>query len=244
MQMNTENLDAYREGLFTQFGRMGRALASPRRLELLDLLCQAERTVEDLTRHTGLSVSSVSQHLAVLRGAKLVASRKRGLFVFYRLADPMVGSFWGLFRQVALRCLPEVREMVRTYNDDPEALEPIGLPELQERLAGRTTVLLDVRPEVEFEAGHLPGAISIPLDELPRRLGEIPRDQQVVAYCRGPFCIMARAAVQLLRGSGRAAYHLREGVAEWSALGRDLETTGLGALARRPGEKTVRDTGS
>lgn len=226
MNKNLEDLQSYKERLFGEFGRLGKALYSPRRLELLDLLCQTERTVEDLMRHTGLSASNVSQHLSVLRHARLVASRKEGLFVYYRLADPVVGDFWRAFRNVAIHCMAEARELVNSYNDDPEDQAPIGADDLRARIQQGDVVLLDVRPANEYDAAHLPGALSIPLEELETRLAEIPKDQEVIAYCRGPFCVMAHEAVRLLREKGYRARRAEEGIPEWRAHGEPVESNG------------------
>ena len=226
MNENLEHLQSYKERLFGEFGRLGKALYSPRRLELLDLLCQTERTVEDLMRHTGLSASNVSQHLSVLRDARLVASRKEGLFVYYRLADPVVGDFWRAFRNVAIHCMAEARELVNSYNDDPEDQAPIGADDLRARIEKGDVVLLDVRPANEYDAAHLPGALSIPLEELEARLAEIPEDQEVIAYCRGPFCVMAHEAVRLLRAKGYRARRAEEGIPEWRAHGEPVESNG------------------
>lgn len=223
MNQSQAKAEAYKEQLFGAFGRLGRAVSSPRRLELLDLLCQAERTVEDLTRQTGLTTSNVSQHLSVLKDAHLVTSRKEGLFVHYRLADPVVGDFWRAFRSVALRCMAEARELVNTYVHDPDEPDPLGIDELDARISEGTAVLLDVRPEVEFAAGHLPGALSIPLEELEHRLDEIPRGREVITYCRGRFCLMALEAVRLLRREGFQARRTDEGIPEWRASGHPVE---------------------
>jgi rhodanese-related sulfurtransferase len=212
-------LAEYKEQLFDQFGRLGRALASPRRLELLDLLCQADRTVEDLARETAMSVSNVSQHLRVLKQAHLVAARKEGLFVHYRLADPAVSQFWRTFRNVAMRCMADARDVVSTYLKDAPGLEPVGLVALRERILSGDAVVLDVRPEAEFRAGHIPGARSIPFRELADRLNEIPPGREVIVYCRGPYCAMAHEAVRLLLQQGFRARRTEDGLPEWRDLG-------------------------
>ncbi len=223
MSQSQAEAEAYKEQLFGAFGRLGRAVSSPRRLELLDLLCQAERTVEDLTHQTGLTASNVSQHLSVLKDAHLVTSRKDGLFVHYRLADPVVGEFWRAFRNVALRCMAEARELVNAHTHDPEEPTPLSVEELDARIREGTAVLLDVRPEVEFAAGHMPGALSIPLEQLEDRLDEIPREQEVITYCRGHYCLMALEAVRLLRRKGFQARRTDEGIPEWKASGHPVE---------------------
>jgi len=223
MKDQEHSLEAYKEELFLQFGRLGRALSSPRRLELLDLLCQAERTVEDLIRHTGLSASNVSQHLSVLKDARLVASRKNGLFVHYRLADPQVGDLWQSFRAVAMNRMAEAREVVKAYAEERDSETPVSMTEVRTRLERGDAVLLDVRPQVEFGAGHLPGAHSIPLVELEKRIDELPRDRDVIAYCRGHYCLMAHEAVRVLRKHGFRAWRTEDGVLEWRAEGYPIE---------------------
>lgn len=227
-----ERLAAYKSDLFAQFGRLGRAVSHPGRLELLDLLTQAERTVEDLVRHTGRSHSNVSQHLSVLKSARLVTNRKEGLFVFYRLADPAVAEFWNAFRRVSMRCMAGAREVVDAYSQEfDDAVKggklssPVHMAELCRRLQAGDLLVLDVRPRVEFAAGHIPGAISIPFDELEERLEELPRDRDVIAYCRGPYCLMAREAVRLLEQRGIRARALEEGILEWRAGGQPVEST-------------------
>lgn len=228
MNESLEHLQSYKERLFNEFGRLGKALYSPRRLELLDLLCQTERTVEDLMRHTGLSASNVSQHLSVLRDARLVASRKDGLFVHYRLADPVVGDFWRAFRNVAIHCMAEARELVNAYTDDPDDPHPVDADELHASIKAGNAVLLDVRPSNEYDAAHLPGALSIPLEELETRIAEIPKEREIIAYCRGPFCLMAHEAVRLLRRHGIRARRAEEGIPEWRAQGQPVESNAHG----------------
>ncbi len=215
--------DSYKEELFSQFGRLGKALASPRRMELLDLLCQAERTVEELAGETGLATSEGAQRPSVLKGARLVSSRKAGQFVHYRLADPMVAELWQMMRRVAMQCLAEAREVVSSYLRGDEDLETVGHAELGKRARKGEILVLDVRPDVEYRAGHLPGAQSIPLAELHRRLAEIPADKEVIAYCRGPYCVMAIEAVRTLQANGYRARHLVDGVPEWRARGLRVE---------------------
>lgn len=218
-------LEQFKQDLFAQFGRLGRALSTPSRLELVDLLCQAERTVEDLARESGLTSSNVSQHLAVLRDASLVTSRKEGQFVFYQLADPLVGEFWRLFRRVVIQRMAGAREIVNSYLQESGDAEPVGLEELRVRVKQGDVVVLDVRPEVEYRAGHVPGALSIPLGDIERRLNDIPADKEVIAYCRGPYCVMAHEAVKLLRDRGISARRTADGMPEWRANGFPVETT-------------------
>ena len=209
--------------LYEQFARIGKALASPNRLELLEILAQGERTVETLAREASLSVALASHHLRVLREARLVDARKDGLFVRCRLAGGDVEELTHLIRTLAERHMAEVDEIVRKYFTSPDGLEPVSRKELMERAKAGTVLVLDVRPTEEYLAGHLPGAVSIPLAELTRRVGELPRDKEIVAYCRGPYCVLAFRAVEILRARRRRARRLEEGLPEWRAAGLPVE---------------------
>jgi rhodanese-related sulfurtransferase len=223
--MNNDNktFELYKTRLFEQFGKIGSALASPRRLELLDLLGQAERPVEALCAEMGLSPSSVSQHLKVLKEAHLVESRSEGLHHHYRLSDDTVAEFWSAFRRLAASRLPELREVLRAHRDQDSEFELVDPEELMQRIERGEAIVLDVRPEIEYRASHLPGARSLPLADLQRRLEEIPRDKELIAYCRGPYCLMAREAVRILRREGFQAHHLEDGPLEWAEAGRPVE---------------------
>jgi len=217
----------FKDQLFEQFARIGKALSNGRRLELLELLAQRERTVEELSRDAGISVANCSQHLQVLRSAQLVDVRREGLYANYRLADEQVLSFWLSFRQLGEARLAEVSRIVETYLKDRQALEAITNTELMARLKKRDVVVLDVRPEEEFRAGHIAQAHSIPITELKQRLKEIPKRCSVVAYCRGPYCVFADDAVSLLRKHGYAALRLQSGFPEWKMQGLPV-ATGMG----------------
>jgi len=211
--------------LFDEFGRVGKALASGRRIELLDVLANGERTVEALAGEVGLSVANTSQHLQVLRQAGLVTGRRAGTSIFYRLAAPEVFQLWQALRTLAGARLAEVERLAAAYLGAREELEPVTRQELARRLEdGDPLVVLDVRPAAEHAAGHLPGAVSIPVDELQRRLAELPADREIVAYCRGPYCAFAHEAVAVLREAGFAARRLEDGLPEWQAAG--LAVTG------------------
>lgn len=212
-------LPSAKRDLLEQFARIGKAVSSPSRLELLDLLAQGEKPVETLARQAGLSVTNTSNHLKELRNAALVTSRKEGVYVFYRLADPAVHEFLRRLQDIAVRQLAEVRQIVRDYFEEPDSLEPVGATDLLARLRSDEVVVLDVRPEDEYVAGHLPGALSIPVGELERRLAELPRDREVVAYCRGPYCVLAVQAVSVLRSHGFRARRLDVGLPDWRAQG-------------------------
>jgi len=209
-----------KRALFDEFGRIGRALASGRRIELLDVLANGERTVEVLASEVGLSVANASQHLQVLRQAGLVATRREGTSIHYRLAAPEVFELWRSLRTLAGARLVEVERLAAAYLGARDELEPVTRQELARRLEdGERLVVLDVRPAAEYAAGHLPGAVSIPVGELRRRLAEVPADREVVAYCRGPYCAFAHEAVVLLREKGVSARRLEDGLPEWEAAG-------------------------
>jgi rhodanese-related sulfurtransferase len=209
----------FKDQIYEQFSRIGKTLASPKRLELLDLLSQAERTVEDLAKESSLSIANCSRHLQILREARLVEARREGLYVFYRLADEAVGAFWLALQRLGEQRLTEVERIVKDYLQRPGGLEPISREELLERVRDGRVVVLDVRPVEEYRAGHIPGAVSLPLDELKRRLKELSRDQEIIAYCRGPYCLFAVHAVELLRKQGFKARRFQEGIPEWKAAG-------------------------
>jgi len=213
----------FKDQLFEQFARIGKGLASGRRLELLELLAQGERTVEELARETGMSVANTSQHLRALREAQLVEVRREGLYARYRLANEHVFALWQALRELGSARLAEIRHIVETYLTDRESLSGITCEELSRRLKDRSVVLLDVRPEEEYQAGHVAGARSIPLTELRARLKELPKKKEIVAYCRGPFCLFSDEAVKLLQAKGFKARKIFQGVSEWHAAGLPLE---------------------
>jgi rhodanese-related sulfurtransferase len=204
-----------KDALFEQFARVGKALASPKRLELIDLLAQGERPVEALARAASLGVTSCSAHLQTLKHARLVTTRKDGVKVYYRLAGPDVGALYGHLQQVASSHLPDVAPAAAAYlgPDDTEAVDRDEL--IRRAQAGQVTVL-DVRPAEEYAAGHIPGAVSVPLAELPDRLADLPADTEIVAYCRGAYCVLSHDAVRLLTSHGRAARRLSDGMLEWN----------------------------
>jgi rhodanese-related sulfurtransferase len=220
--MAVRNHRWFKDTIYGQLGRIGKAVSSPRRLELLDLLCQAPRTVEALAREANQSVANTSQHLQVLRRARLVEADKNGLFVTYRLADESVCDFYRALRLLAESRLAEIERVARDYVERPEGLEGIDRRALLERVRRGEVLVLDVRPAEEYVAGHIPGALSIPLSELEDRLEQLPVDQEIVAYCRGPYCLFAVEAVELLRAHGFKATRLEDGVSDWRARGFDL----------------------
>jgi len=210
--------------IYEQIARIGQATASPNRLELLDLLSQGARTVEALAHQTGQSVATTSHHLQVLRRTRLVEAHKAGLYVTYRLADPEVSEFFLRLRGLAESRLAEVQHVTRQYLEERGALEAVDNDELVRRVRDGEVTLIDVRPREEYVAGHIPGAISMPLAELPRRLRDLRKRHDIVAYCRGPYCVMSLDAVDLLRRKGFRAQRLEHGVVEWRAQGWRVDT--------------------
>jgi len=210
--------------LFDQFARIGKGLGSGRRIEILDILANGERTVEALSEQVHLTIANTSQHLQILRDTGLVRSRREGTFVRYGLAAPEVYEFWTSLRSLAANRLAGVERLVEAYVGARNGLEPVSRKELFKRLrSGDRLVVLDVRPKDEFEAGHLPGAVSIPLAELERRLKQLPKNREVVAYCRGPYCAFAPEAVRVLNRRGYRARQLEDGFPEWSAAGLPVD---------------------
>jgi rhodanese-related sulfurtransferase len=209
----------FKDQLYAQFARIGKALASPQRLELLDLLAQGERTVEDLAHEAALSVANTSQHLKILRQAQLVKARREGLYTYCCLADPAVYDLWRSLRAVGERQLSEIDRLVDAYMRHPHHLEPISRTELATRMAQGEVVVVDVRPTSEYRQGHIAQARSIPVDELEARLAELPTTREIVAYCRGPYCLFADEAVDILSTHGFTATRYVEGYPEWAAAG-------------------------
>jgi DNA-binding transcriptional ArsR family regulator len=213
-----------KDALFEQFARVGKALANPKRLQLIDVLAQSERTVESLAQATALKLTTASAHLQALRQSGLVRTRREGARVYYRLADDDVAGLYLMMRDVAGRYLAETERAAREFlgQDDIEA---VGRDGLLDRIRSGELVMLDVRPAVEFDAGHIEGAIGIPLEGLYERLSELPADLDVVAYCRGEYCVLAYEAVRLLRSSGRHARRMQGGMLEWRLENHPVVTT-------------------
>ena len=219
----------FKDSIYEQFARLGKAISAPKRLELLDLLCQGPRTVEALAEQAGISVANASQHLQVLRAARLVETEKKGLYVEYRLAGDEVCTFFFALRGLAESRLAEVEQVAREYFEQRGAMEAVESEELLRRVRNGEVTVLDVRPPEEYRAGHIPGALSIPVGELKARLRELPKDREVVAYCRGPYCVMAVEAVELLRKKDFTAHRLEQGVIDWRARGWRVEAEREGA---------------
>jgi rhodanese-related sulfurtransferase/DNA-binding transcriptional ArsR family regulator len=217
--METTRKRQFKNELYDQFARLAKALGSGRRLELIDLLAQGERTVEALSEETEQSVANTSQHLQVLRHARLVETTRSGNHIRYRLADDHVLRLWLAFRNVGEARLVEIGALVQTFLGDRDGLQPVSNDELQRRINERSIVVLDVRPAVEYDAGHIHGARSIPIAELRTRLKDLPKSRQIVAYCRGPYCVFADEAVAILRSKGYKAFRLEGGFPDWAIQG-------------------------
>ncbi len=212
----------FKDRIYQEFARIGKAISSPRRLELLDLLCQGSRTVEELGKQAGQSVANTSQHLQILRSSHLVEAVKNGHFVNYSLADDNVAEFFRSLRKIAEDRLGGIERMRREFLEERGVESSSDTKELMERVRNGEAILVDFRPREEYVAGHIPGAISLPYEEFDHRIKDIPKDKEIIAYCRGPYCAAAIEAVRRLREQGFKAERLEEGVIEWKARGYDL----------------------
>lgn len=221
--MDPDGKRVFKTEIFGHFARIGQALASGRRLELLELLAQKEHTVEDLARLSDMSVANTSQHLKVLRAARLVEVRRQGLYASYRLANERVFRFWQALRDLGEDRIAEIERVVHSFLTDRKSLKAVSTEELKRRLKNRSVVVLDVRPHGEYCAGHIAGARSIPVAELEARIKELPKNREIVAYCRGPYCVLADEAVAFLRARGRNAFRLEQGFPDWKAMGFPAE---------------------
>ncbi len=230
-----ENGRPFKDRLFEQFARIGKALGSRRRLELLDVLAQGPRSVEQLAQETTMSVANASQHLQVLRRARLVKTRQEGTHVYYDLADEDVYTLWKSLRDVGAARLAEVERIVQDYLGSRRSLDAVPIPQLQERLRRGDVIILDVRPREEYRSGHIPGALSVPVADIDAALDDLPDDKEIVAYCRGPYCVFADEAVELLRRHGRAARRLDVGYPDWKAAGLPVSN-------ETPGDLTIEAT--
>ena len=218
----------FKDAVYEQFARVASAFASPKRLEVVDLLAQGPRSVESIAEQTSMTVANTSRHLQVLRNAGLVTSSRDARHVVYRIADPtVVAGFWAL-REVAEARIAEVRYLAEAFFGEVDGVEPLDVAQLLERSGQGEVVVVDVRPQEEFEAGHIAGALSVPLAELSGRMAEVPVGSTVVAYCRGPYCVLSAEAVRQLRAAGVHALRLDAGVDEWRRAGRTVE---LGAAS-------------
>lgn len=209
----------FKDALYAQFARIGHALSSPKRIELLDLLGQGEKTVELLAEQVATPIKNTSAHLRVLRQARLVETRRDGTYIYYRLAADDVSSVLRAVESLGHRRLTDVQQVVQLYLDGRDQLDPVTFKELRRLIRDGKVTVVDVRPAEEFRAGHLPGALSIPVPELKRRLREIPRGREVVAYCRGRYCVYSLEAVTILRAQGYRARRAEAGLPDWRAAG-------------------------
>jgi rhodanese-related sulfurtransferase/DNA-binding transcriptional ArsR family regulator len=215
--------------IYAQFAHLAKALSSPARIELLEVLAQAERSVEDLADQIQMTVANTSAHLQVLARAHLVVTRKTGTHVYYRLTDPSVYHLWDALRLTAEQQIADIDRIVTTYFQERHTLDAVTRDELVRRLADPATVVLDVRPAVEYASGHIAGARSLPVEELAQRLDDLPHDAAIIAYCRGPYCVFADEAVTMLRAQGFSAARYIEGYPAWAAAGHPIETAPSGA---------------
>ncbi len=219
----------FKDSIYEHFARVGKAVSAPKRIEILDLLCQGPCSVELLAGRVDISIANASKHLQVLRSAHLIESRKIGLHVEYRIADTEVSTFFHSFKSVAESRIAEIGRLLHSFLEERDALEEIDAKEIFRRVKSGEAVLIDVRPEEEFRAGHLPGAISMPLPQLKKRLKDLPKRREIIAYCRGPYCVMAIDAVSYLKKNGYSAHRLDAGVLDWQVSGNAIETDSTGA---------------
>lgn len=213
---------AFKGALYEQFARLGHAVSSPKRLEMLDLLSQGEKTVEVLAEQTETPIKNTSAHLRALRQARLVETRREGTYIYYRLADDSVIRFLQSLQALGRSRLAEVEQITGVYLRSRDQLEPITLKELRRLVRSGEVTVIDVRPREEYEAGHIPGALSVPVSELPRRLKEIPKSREVIAYCRGPYCVYSVDALAILRKHGYRARRAEDGLPGWRTEGLEV----------------------
>jgi len=214
-----------KQAVYEQLARIGKALSTPARLEILELLAQAERSVDALARLTGLTVANTSQHLQLLRQVGLVTSRREGQFIFYRLAGDEVVTLISSLGRVGETYIAEVDKLLQTFFTAHDEIEPVPAKQLLKQARKGLVTVIDLRPVEEYAAGHVPGAINIPLPELQKRLRDLPKGKEIVAYCRGPYCLMSFTAVKMLRGRGHKARRLEAGLPEWRSAGLPVQTT-------------------
>jgi len=239
--MNTTRKAEFKRRLFSEFARVSRALASAHRLHLIEVLAQGERSVEELAAELGLPIANVSQHLQVLRAARLVGVRRDGLYARYSLTDERAFLLWQAIRDFGEAHLAEIEHVAAEFLRDRSDVEAVSARELRRRLDSENgVVVLDVRPAIEYQAGHIAGARSLPIAELSKRLREIPRNRDIVAYCRGPYCIFADEAVTALRARGYRARRMRDGFPDWKARGFPFESGGAQALRKDRHHATAR----
>jgi len=205
----------FKDKVYAILARLIKAMANPHRLEIIDLLSQGERGVEEIAVQTNMSIANASQHLQTLKESRLVEIRREGNFIRYRLANDNVYKSWKDLQSIGMENLAEVSKIVKDYRKERNSLEPVTLDELQKKMKSKKVVLLDVRPEYEYNAGHIPNAVNIPIDQLSKRIKDLNKDKEYVAYCRGPFCVFADEAVALLAKKGFKAWRMEEGYPDW-----------------------------
>lgn len=215
----------FKDKVYTILSQLVKAMANPHRLEIIDLLGQSERSVEEIAAETGMSVANASQHLQVLKQSNLVQIKRNGNFILYRLANDNVYKSWKDLQEIGMESLEEVGKIVKDFRAKKSSLEPVRLEDLLSRMDSSNIILLDVRPEQEFKAGHIPRSINIPIDQLSHRIGELKKSKHYIAYCRGPFCVFADDAVQLLTQKGFKANRLEEGYPDWKIKFQNLLPT-------------------
>ncbi|MCU7550490.1 metalloregulator ArsR/SmtB family transcription factor [Chitinophagaceae bacterium LB-8] len=209
----------FKDKVYSVLSQMVKAMANPHRLEIIDLLGQGERSVEEIARETNLSVANASQHLQVLRQSNLLQVKRKGNFIYYSLAGDNVYKSWKDLREIGLESLAEIDKLIKDFRIQKSSLEAISFDELMTRMKSGKTILLDVRPEVEFNSGHIPGAVNIPIEQFLDRTEKLSKSKQYIVYCRGPFCVFADEAVQILSQEGFKAKRLQEGFPDWKANG-------------------------
>ena len=213
----------FKDLIFQQFANIATAFASPKRLEIIDILLQGEKAVETLSKQISSTFANTSRHLQILKNARLVESRREGVRIYYRIADDRVFKCWKGLQLLAESQVAEIREVLKNFLEERKAMKTISKDELWSRVQSNDVVVIDVRPVEEFINGHIPGAISIPLAELKDRLNEIPNDQEIVAYCRGPYCVLSPEAIKILKNEGYEALRLEESLPEWKSAGLPVE---------------------
>lgn len=211
--INERNL---RDLLYQEFSRIGKSLSSPKRIEILDLLSQGPKTVESLAKATEMSVANVSQHLQTLNNSKMVKFKKEGTYVVYELSDHIIGEFISSLHSLSEKQYPQVQQIKQDFLNANKSVEEVSLDELNNKMENGEVLLLDVRPHSEYERAHIPGAVSMPLEELKEKVDSLPANREIVAYCRGTYCLMSVRAVELLQSKGVNAYHLEKNVQDWN----------------------------
>lgn len=215
----------FKDVVFEQFAKIAHAFSSPKRLEIIDILAQGERDVDSLSRQVNMTIANTSRHLQALKNVRLVETRREGVQIFYRLAGTEVLHCYNHLQSLAEKRSVEIREIVRVFFEERDGMEPISKDELRKRIQANDVIVLDVRPSEEYENGHIAGALSVPLSQLKDKLKEIPRDREIVAYCRGQYCVLSAEAMKILRDAGYHAVRLKEGLPEWKEAGLPVDET-------------------